>query len=121
MGGSKCRSLLQLQLCLTYFRSTNLNEKDWNLSFELRHHSKLLKLLSQNLGTKYAFLTTSYCSGVLIKVQVRWTRVPDLVEKRRVLLKGGWAYVPAREQSSIVYQEFQTQLEDALEVTLRFV
>ena len=48
--------------------------------------------------------------------QVRWTRVPDLVEKRRVLLKDGWAYVPNRELSSIVFQEFQLRLERALEV-----
>ena len=51
--------------------------------------------------------------------QVRWTRVPDLVEKRRVLLKDGWAYVPSKEQSSIVFQEFQTRLERALEVVCR--
>ncbi|KAI0306506.1 DNA primase large subunit [Multifurca ochricompacta] len=51
--------------------------------------------------------------------QVRWTRVPDLVEKRRVFLKDGWAYVPSREQSSIVFQEFQTRLEQALEMTAK--
>ena len=42
--------------------------------------------------------------------------MPDLVEKRRVLMKGGMAYVPAAEQASIVFQEFQTHLEKALEV-----
>ncbi|THH14337.1 hypothetical protein EW146_g5968, partial [Bondarzewia mesenterica] len=47
--------------------------------------------------------------------KVKWTRVPDLIERRRVFLKGGWAYVPGREQSSIVFQEFQTNLEKALE------
>lgn len=47
---------------------------------------------------------------------MKWTRVPDLVEKRRVVLKGGMAYVPAIEQSSIVVQEFQTHLEKDLEV-----
>ena len=51
-------------------------------------------------------------------MQVRWTRVPDLVEKRKVFLKGGWAYVPSREQSSIVFQEFETQLIKALEVKI---
>jgi len=50
--------------------------------------------------------------------QVRWTRVPDLVEKRKVFLKGGWAYVPGKEQSSIVFEEFEVQLEKALEVWL---
>lgn len=49
--------------------------------------------------------------------KVKWTRVPDLVEKRRVFLKGGWAYVPGREQSSVVFQEFEVELEKALEVT----
>ena len=48
--------------------------------------------------------------------QVKWTSVPDLVEKRKVFLKDGWAYVPSREQSSIVFQAFQTRLEQALEV-----
>jgi DNA primase large subunit len=48
--------------------------------------------------------------------QVKWTSVPDLVEKRRVFLKDGWAYVPSKERSSIVFQEFQTRLEEALQV-----
>ncbi|KAF8628423.1 hypothetical protein AX15_003944 [Amanita polypyramis BW_CC] len=51
--------------------------------------------------------------------KVRWTRVPDLVERRSVLLKGGWAYVPEAEQASIVYQEFESHLEKAMEVTAR--
>ncbi|THU99320.1 DNA primase large subunit [Dendrothele bispora CBS 962.96] len=51
--------------------------------------------------------------------KVKWTRVPDLVEKRRVFLKGGWAYVPAREQASVVYQDFEVQLMGALEMTNR--
>jgi DNA primase large subunit len=42
--------------------------------------------------------------------------VPDLVEKRKVFLKAGWAYVPSRDQSSIVFQEFETNLMKALEV-----
>ena len=49
---------------------------------------------------------------------MKWTRVPDLVEKRRVFLKGGWAYVPIREQSSLVFQEFEDRLEKALEARL---
>lgn len=48
--------------------------------------------------------------------KVHWTRVTELVATRRVLLKGGYAYVPIREQSSIVFQEFSTRLERALEV-----
>jgi Eukaryotic and archaeal DNA primase, large subunit len=62
-------------------------------------------------------LFTPLLTGVL---QVKWTSVPDLVEKRRVFLKDGWAYVPSREQSSIVFQEFQTRLEQALQVIYSF-
>ncbi|RDB19875.1 DNA primase large subunit [Hypsizygus marmoreus] len=51
--------------------------------------------------------------------KVKWTRVPDLVERRKVFLKGGWAYVPSKEQSSIVFQEFEVLLEKALELTAR--
>jgi len=52
-------------------------------------------------------------------VKVKWTRVPDLVEKRRVFMKGGLAYVPSREQASIVLQEFQSNLTRALEMTAK--
>ncbi|EKM55552.1 uncharacterized protein PHACADRAFT_173695 [Phanerochaete carnosa HHB-10118-sp] len=51
--------------------------------------------------------------------KVPWTRVPDLVERRKVFLKGGKAYVPSKEQSSIVFEEFQRSLEKALLVTLK--
>ncbi|KAG6845447.1 hypothetical protein H0H87_009355 [Tephrocybe sp. NHM501043] len=51
--------------------------------------------------------------------KVKWTRVPDLVEKRRVFLRGGWAYVPGKEQSSIVFEEFEVQLNRALQLTAR--
>ncbi|KAK7693362.1 hypothetical protein QCA50_002930 [Cerrena zonata] len=51
--------------------------------------------------------------------KVKWTRVPDLVEKRKVFLKDGMAYVPQREQSSIIFQEYQKSLEKALELTAK--
>lgn len=50
--------------------------------------------------------------------KVDWERVPDLVEGRRVFLKAGKAYVPSREQASMVVAEFVTRLEKALEVSL---
>ncbi|KAG7139605.1 DNA primase large subunit like protein [Verticillium longisporum] len=37
--------------------------------------------------------------------KVDWARVPELVEQRRVLLRAGKAYVPAREQASMVLGE----------------
>ena len=48
--------------------------------------------------------------------KVDWERVPELVEGRRVLLKRGKAYVPVREQMSLVVAEFTRRLDDALEV-----
>ena len=48
-----------------------------------------------------------------------WTRVPELVESRRVFLRRGQAYVPAREQSSMVLSEYSRCLGTALEQTAR--
>jgi DNA primase large subunit len=48
--------------------------------------------------------------------KVDWDRVPELVEQRRVLLKRGKAYVPQREQMSLVLAEFTKKMDDALEV-----
>jgi len=48
--------------------------------------------------------------------KVDWERVPELVESRRVLLKGGKAFVPGREQLGLVVPEFTSRLEKALEV-----
>ncbi|CAE6452604.1 unnamed protein product [Rhizoctonia solani] len=53
--------------------------------------------------------------------KVHWTRVTDLVATRRVYLEGGYAYVPSKDQNSIVYQEFSSRLERALEQTSRAV
>ncbi|KAL6712343.1 DNA primase subunit pri2 [Coniothyrium glycines] len=51
--------------------------------------------------------------------KVDWERVPELVEQRRVLLKRGKAYVPQKEQMSLVLAEFTKKLDDALELTAR--
>ena len=48
--------------------------------------------------------------------KVDFETVPELVESRRVLLKAGKAYVPAREQMSMVLEGFSANLEDGLEV-----
>jgi DNA primase large subunit len=52
--------------------------------------------------------------------KVDWERVPELVEFRKVFLSGGRAYVPGREQSSMVVAEFTGKLDAALEVCLLF-
>lgn len=49
--------------------------------------------------------------------KVDWERVPELVESRRVFLKAGKAYVPGREQLSMVVAEFTSRLDKALEVS----
>ena len=51
--------------------------------------------------------------------KVDWTRVPELVEYRTVFLRKGKAYVPMREQTSMIMTEFTNRLEKALELTSR--
>ncbi|KAK1760649.1 DNA primase large subunit [Echria macrotheca] len=51
--------------------------------------------------------------------KVDWMRVPDLVEGRKVFLRHGMAFVPFKEQQSLVVTEFTAQLERALELTAR--
>ena len=51
--------------------------------------------------------------------KVDWERVPELVENRRVFLRAGKAYVPGREQLSMVVAEFTGRLDKALELTSR--
>lgn len=48
--------------------------------------------------------------------KVEWEKVPELVEQRRVFLKRGMAYVPQREQMSLIVTEFTKRLDQALEV-----
>ena len=48
--------------------------------------------------------------------KVDFETVPELVENRRVFLKAGKAYVPVREQMSIVLAGFNNRLDKGLEV-----
>ncbi|CAK4030642.1 DNA primase large subunit [Lecanosticta acicola] len=50
-----------------------------------------------------------------------WEAVPDLVERRQVLLKKGKAYVHVREQTNMVVNEFSRQLGSGLELAARFL
>lgn len=50
--------------------------------------------------------------------KVDWEKVPELVESRRVFLRRGKAFVPAREQTSMVVSEFSRRLDQQLEVRL---
>ena len=49
--------------------------------------------------------------------KVDFETVPDLVESRRVFVKKGKAYVPVKEQMSMVLAEFMARLEKGLEVS----
>ncbi|KAL8282597.1 hypothetical protein RB601_008466 [Gaeumannomyces tritici] len=51
--------------------------------------------------------------------KVDWDRVPDLVEGRRVFIRGGKAFVPGKEQMSMVVSEFTARLDKTLELTAR--
>ncbi|KDN37374.1 DNA primase, large subunit, partial [Tilletiaria anomala UBC 951] len=53
--------------------------------------------------------------------KVPWLKVPDLIERRRVYLHAGMAYVPAAEQSSLVLAEFTSRLEQQMELTARHI
>ena len=53
--------------------------------------------------------------------KVDWERVPELVEQRKVFLRRGKAYVPQREQMSLVVAEFTKKLDDALEVCITLI
>ena len=48
--------------------------------------------------------------------KVDWEKVPELVERRNVYLRKGVAYVPLREQLSLILVDFTARLEKALEV-----
>lgn len=48
--------------------------------------------------------------------KVDFETVPELVESRKVLIRAGKAYVPSREQLSMVLASFTTKLEKGLEV-----
>ena len=51
--------------------------------------------------------------------KIDWTRVPELVEHRKVLVRKGKAYVPIREQTSMVMTEFTNRLDKGLELAGR--
>jgi DNA primase large subunit len=49
-------------------------------------------------------------------VKVDWDLVPDLIETRRAFVRRGKAYVPAREQASMIVAQFSSRLEKQLDV-----
>ncbi|GAA5854363.1 hypothetical protein JCM3766R1_002298 [Sporobolomyces carnicolor] len=51
--------------------------------------------------------------------KVDWTKVTDLVGQRKVLLRGGKAYVPSSQEFSLVAAEFSSRLTRGLELTAK--
>ncbi|CED82915.1 dna primase large subunit [Phaffia rhodozyma] len=87
---------------------------DWKLVSEPEKESLKFDLLTVTKLDESAFRAQSF-------YKVHWTLVPDLVEKRKVLLKGGLAYVPQSEQLSLVLQAFSARLEAGLELTAKYL
>jgi DNA primase large subunit len=50
--------------------------------------------------------------------KVDFEKVPELVEQRRCMLRRGMAYVPMREQMSLVVAEYTARLDRALDVRI---
>jgi DNA primase large subunit len=69
--------------------------------------------LGEELRAATGFMKKSEDDGWF---KVEWEKVPELVEQRRVLLKRGMAYVPVREQLSLIVSEYTKRLDQALEV-----
>ncbi|OBT87961.1 hypothetical protein VE02_04517 [Pseudogymnoascus sp. 03VT05] len=94
----------------TFVAGLNL---EWEAVGEAERKELLPELVAAGQGRK----ATEMVDEGWFKVD--WMKVPELVESRRVLLKGGYAYVPGREQMSMVLAEFTARLDKALEQTSR--
>ncbi|KAI3478080.1 hypothetical protein L1887_60011 [Cichorium endivia] len=93
----------------SFMRSLNL---DWNpVSNEEKNQYR------EQLVATHPKMASTFDSETFFKVD--WTRVTDLVEKRRVFMRAGQAWVPIKEQSSLVLAEFQSRLMRDLEMTAR--
>ena len=83
---------------------------DWEVVSEEEKQSLAADLLSATPGLKRQEME----EGGWFKVD--FENVPELTESRRIFLKAGKAYVPIREQMSMVLAGFSTKLDQGLEV-----
>ncbi len=90
-----------------FVESLNL---DWEIVSEEEKQSLAVDLLNATPGLKRQEMEEAGW------FKVDFETVPELVESRRVFLKGGKAYVPVREQMSMVLAGFSTKLDQGLEV-----
>ncbi|ERT02788.1 hypothetical protein HMPREF1624_01090 [Sporothrix schenckii ATCC 58251] len=113
--------LFRLRLGTDDMRERTAFIQGLNLDWEMVSDEERTKLASE-----LAAMSSSLHSGRKQQAvdeeswcKVDWDRVPELVDTRRVFLKAGKAYVPSREQASMVVSEFSSRLERALELTAR--
>ena len=85
---------------------------DWESVSESERRSLATFLVSASPGLKWQDVE----EGGWFKVD--FETVPELIESRRVYVKAGKAYVPGREQMSMVLAAFLTNLERGLEVCI---
>lgn len=83
---------------------------DWEVVSDEEKHALGAELLNATPGLKRIDME----EGGWFKVE--FETVPELVESRKVLLKAGKAYVPVREQMSMVLAGFGAKLDKGLEV-----
>ncbi|KKY14419.1 putative dna primase large subunit [Phaeomoniella chlamydospora] len=84
---------------------------DWEMVNEEEKHQLSEKLLAATPGLRSQEDKNWF--------KVDWTRVPELVEYRTIFIRKGKAYVPIKEQTSMVITEFKNRLERGLELTSR--
>lgn len=85
-----------------------------NLNWEVVSEEEKSELGSDILNGTPGLRRQELEEGGLFKVD--FETVPELVENRKVFVKSGKAYVPGREQLSIVLAEFCETLDNGLEV-----
>ena len=85
-----------------------------NLNWEIVPEEEKRELGSDILNGTPGLRRQELEEGGLFKVE--FETVPELIEHRKVFVKSGKAYVPGREQLSIVLTEFCEKLDNGLEV-----
>ncbi|RKF64229.1 putative DNA primase large subunit [Erysiphe neolycopersici] len=114
-------SRVETMLFRLRFQTDNLKERQafvesLNLDWEVVNDEEKL-----NLADKLRAAGGGYPKRIQDEsyFKVNWERVPELIETRRSLVQEGMAYVPSREQLSIVVAEFTSHLDKALLMTSR--
>lgn len=117
-------SRLESALFRLRFQSDDSNERQnfvatLNLNFEVVSIEEKRELGSDLLNGTPGLRKQEREEEGLFKVdfvKVDFETVPELIENRKVFVKSGKAYVPGREQLSIVLAEFCDKLDKGLEV-----